>query len=200
MAAVDLFLEIDGITGDSVDATHRGAIDAVAFSWSEYATQASGGGGGGFGFGKVNIGELQVVMRTSTASPLLLVACASGHRFATAKLTVRRSGGDRRQRDFLVIGLTDVQVSGYRVGANESGDDDTPTDQVSLTFGTILVEVQALDGKGAVGHATKGGWDAIQGVPLPHPVTPRPPDPVGTKAARKPAAARPRAARTTKPA
>ena len=31
--AVDYFLKVDGIPGESVDAKHKGEIDVLAFSW-----------------------------------------------------------------------------------------------------------------------------------------------------------------------
>ena len=164
MAAVDLFLEIDGIAGESADNRHAGAIDALAFSWAEHVQVGSGGGGGG-GVGKVSIGDLQVVMRTSIASPLLFLACASGKHHVTAKLSARRRG-QKAGKDHLVITLHDVLVTSYRVGANESGEDDTPTDQASLGFRRVEFEVSAESPKGGAGKVVKTGWDVAANKPL----------------------------------
>ena len=35
MAAVDYFLKLDGIEGESADLTHKGEIDVLSFSWAE---------------------------------------------------------------------------------------------------------------------------------------------------------------------
>ena len=164
MAAVDLFLEIDGIAGESTDKAHTGAIDALAFSWAEHLQVGSGSAGGG-GAGKVSIGDLQVVMRTSIASPLLFLACASGKHHVTAKLSARRRG-EKAGKDYLVITLHDVLVTSYRVGANESGEDDTPTDQVSLGFRRVEFEVGAQSPKGGPSKVVKAGWDVGANKPL----------------------------------
>ena len=174
MAAVDLFLEIDGIAGESTDKAHAGAIDALAFSWAEHVQVSSGGGGSGAG--KASIGDLQVVMRTSIASPLLFLSCASSKHHVTAKLSARRRG-KRAGKDFLVITLHDVLVTSYRVGANESGEDDTPTDQVSLGFRRVEFEVSAESPQGGAGKVVKTGWDVAANKPL----TPTAPAATGRK-------------------
>ncbi len=35
MAAVDFFLKIDGIDGESADSKHKGDIDLASWSWGE---------------------------------------------------------------------------------------------------------------------------------------------------------------------
>ena len=54
--AVDMFIKVGTIEGESVDKTHAGKIDVLAWSWgmSQSGTTHQGGGGGA---GKVN-GEL----------------------------------------------------------------------------------------------------------------------------------------------
>ncbi|MGH3042713.1 MAG: Hcp family type VI secretion system effector, partial [Gaiellaceae bacterium] len=75
--AVDYFLKVDGIPGESADSKHKGEIDVLAFSWgvSQSGSPVPGGGGGA---GKADFEDLLVVARTSKASPLLWEACASG--------------------------------------------------------------------------------------------------------------------------
>jgi type VI secretion system secreted protein Hcp len=45
MVAVDYFLKIDGIPGESKDAKHKGEIDVEAWSWGETASVPIGPGG-----------------------------------------------------------------------------------------------------------------------------------------------------------
>ncbi len=157
MAAVDLFLKLDGITGESADARHPGEIEVLAFSWAEHQSVPAGGSGGG-GAGKVQIGELHVVMRTSKASPPLMLACAKGSHIKTAVLSSRRHG-NAGQKDFLVIKLSDVSVTSYRIGATESGEDDLPTDQVSLAFGKIEYGYHPQKPDGSLAPAITATWD-----------------------------------------
>jgi type VI secretion system secreted protein Hcp len=49
MAAVDYFLRIDGIEGESADAKHKGEIDVLSWSWGASNTGSGAGAGGGVG-------------------------------------------------------------------------------------------------------------------------------------------------------
>src|SRR5436190_1992222 len=109
MAAAVYFLKLDGIAGESVDAKHKGEIELEAFSWGE--TQAVAASGGGGGAGKVRMQDLNVAMKLNRASPLLLLACATGQHLKAAVLSARRPGKD--PFEFLVLRLNDVVVSAY---------------------------------------------------------------------------------------
>ena len=58
--AFDAFLKLDGIPGDSTDATHKGEIDVMSFSWGESQPIATHGAGGGGGAGKVSFQDLHI--------------------------------------------------------------------------------------------------------------------------------------------
>jgi type VI secretion system secreted protein Hcp len=151
--AIDYFLRIDGIPGESPDAKHKGEIPVASFSWGETQSAPVGGGGGG-GAGKVEMGPLHVTTHTSKASPPLLLACASGQHLKSAVLTARKAG--KAQLEFLTFALSDVLVTGYAVGATTA---EAPTDSISLAFGQIQVEYREQAADGSIGSVTKAGWD-----------------------------------------
>jgi type VI secretion system secreted protein Hcp len=68
MAAVDYFLKLDGIEGESKDDKHKNEIDVESWSWGETQTGASGFGGGG-GAGKVSMQDFHFTMKMNKASP-----------------------------------------------------------------------------------------------------------------------------------
>jgi type VI secretion system secreted protein Hcp len=158
MAESDYFLKIDGVSGESVDARHKGEIELEAFSWGE---MSSGGhaGPGGAGAGKVAIHDLQFVMRFNKASPALLLACANGKHLKSAVLTARKAG--KGQQEYLIYKLTDVIVSSYETGgsAHETAG---PTDQVSLGFARIEIEYRPQKADGSLDAPVKAGWDVIK--------------------------------------
>ena len=53
MAAVDYFLKIDGIDGESMDSTFAKNIDVQSWSWGETNSGSMSSGTGGGGVGKV---------------------------------------------------------------------------------------------------------------------------------------------------
>ena len=154
MAAVDLFLKIDGIQGESKDAKHANEIDVDAFSWGETNVVSHAGGGGG-GAGKVAMQDFHITKHLDKASPVLFLACASGKHFPKAILSARKAG--QGQQDYLVITLSDVVVSGYQVGGAESGE--AGVDQTSLAFSRIVFEYRPQKPDGSLAPAVKAGWD-----------------------------------------
>ena len=154
MAAVDYFLKIDGIQGESRDAKHKGEIDLESFSWGETAGAAAPGSGGGGGAGKVHMDDLHVVMKLNKASPLLFLACSTGQHLKQAILTARKAG--KGQLEFLVFKFTDLLVSSYHTSGST---DVEPTDQVAFNFGRIEVEYRPPNPDGSLSTAVKAGWD-----------------------------------------
>ena len=154
--AVDYFLQIAGVEGESTDAKHKGWIDVDSWSWGETRPTAPAAGGGGGGGGKVQVQDLHFVSRVSKASPKLFLACASGQHFKDAKLVGRKAG--KSQQEFLTWTFTDLLVTGYQTGGTEGGEV-LPSDQVSLSFAKLKVEYRTQKADGSLDAPVSGGWD-----------------------------------------
>jgi len=157
--AVDYFLKIDGIPGESADSKHKDEIDVETWSWGE-ANPVPHGGGSGAGAGRVEIQDFNFTARFSKASPNLMLACASGKHFKDAVLRARRGAG-KSQADFLTFSLSDVLVSSYQTAGAEAGDV-APVDSVSLNFSKIQIEYKEQKPDGSLGGSIKAGWDVKQ--------------------------------------
>ena len=133
--AVDYFLKLDGIAGESTDSKHKGEIELSSWSWGETNAGASSAGAGG---GKVAIQDFNFTFKTNLASPNLMLACASGQHIVKATLTCRKAGGT--QEEYLVINLQDCLVSSFSPGGTANGSpkvDDRPVESMSLNFTKI---------------------------------------------------------------
>jgi type VI secretion system secreted protein Hcp len=155
--AVDYFLKIDGVPGESPDAKHKGEIQLESFSWGEASPGGAASGGGG-GAGKVQMQDLVFSMAVSKASPKLMLACATGKHHKEAVLTVRKAG--KTQQEFLVFKFKDVVVTSYQIGGSELGD--APMDQAALGFSTIQMEYKPQKADGSLDAPVKAGWDLKQ--------------------------------------
>jgi type VI secretion system secreted protein Hcp len=154
--AIDYFLKIDGIPGESLDSKHKDEIDVQAWSWGEAnPAPPSAPGGGGGGAGKVQMQDFNFTANTSKASPNLMLACASGKHFKSAVLTARKAG--KAQAEFLTFSLSDILVSTYQIGGSEG--DVVPMDSFSLNFSKIQVEYKQQKADGSLGASIKAGWD-----------------------------------------
>jgi type VI secretion system secreted protein Hcp len=160
VAAVDYFLKIDGIPGESRDSQHKGEIELESFSWGATSSGACEGGGGA---GMVQIQDFHFVKRLDKASPKLFLACAAGQHVKTAVVTGRHAG--RQSQDFLVYRLSGVQVSSYQIGAlsHAAGE---PSDQISLNFGRVEIEYRPQKPDGTLDSPITVGWDVEAGKKL----------------------------------
>ncbi len=153
--AVDMFLKISEIPGESPDSKHKDEIDILSFSWgvSNFSSDAAGGAGSG----KSDFQDFSFALPVSKASPKLFLACASGQHLAEATLSVRKAGSF--EGDYLVYKLSDCLVSSYQEGGSSA---DGPVDAFSLNFAKIEVSYKQQDSKGSLGTATTAGWDLKQ--------------------------------------
>lgn len=108
MAAIDYFLKIDGIKGESQDKSHKDEIDVISFSWG-MAQQGTASKGGGMGAGKVSVTDIKIRKEVDAASPKLFDACFTGKHIPTAQITCRKAGGSAIE--YWTIKLTDLLIS-----------------------------------------------------------------------------------------
>jgi len=155
MAAVDYFLKIDGIKGESKDSKHADEIDVESWSWGESQSGAHAAGGGG-GAGEGSMQDFPFVMKMNKASPLLFLQCASGKHIPKAVLTCRKAGD--KQQEFLTVTMSDLLVSSYQTGGSSSSDI-IPTDQISMNFAKIEFAYGEQKADGSLAAADKKGFD-----------------------------------------
>ena len=96
--AVDTFLKLGDIKGESKDSKHGGEIDVLSWSWgvSQTGTMSYGGGGGA---GKANFQDLNFMHNVDKASPILMLKCATGEHIKEATLVSRKAG--KTQQEYL---------------------------------------------------------------------------------------------------
>lgn len=164
--AVDYFLKIEGIEGESEDDKHKGEIELNSFNWSEMQSGSFAQGGGG-GAGKVQMKDLEFMCPVSKASPKLMLACATGQHISQATLTCRKAGGG--QQEFYKILMSDVLVSSYHTasdgpigtdGASLAGyATSVPVDHIGLNFGKIQLEYRPQKADGSLDNPVKAGYN-----------------------------------------
>lgn len=145
--AVDMFLDLGKIAGESIDKTHAGKIDILSWSWgmSQSGTfhMATGGGAG-----KANVGDITITKYVDKASCALMNCVCLGEHIPKAKLIVRKAGGTKPLEYFLLT-MEKCLVTSYSTGG-ASGGDDRITENFSLNFAKFSIEylTQKEDGTG----------------------------------------------------
>ena len=152
--ATDFLLELDGIKGESSDSKLKDTIELESFSWgvSNAGSHSSGGGGGA---GKATFQDLHFTTHVGKASPLLMLACATGQHIKKAVLHVRKQGGT--QEVYLKVELGGLLVSSYQSGGHSGSG--VPTDQFALNFTKITFEYKPQKEDGTLDAAVSAGYD-----------------------------------------
>jgi type VI secretion system secreted protein Hcp len=143
--AVDMFIKLTDIEGESQDGAHEKEIDVLAWSWgmTQSGTTHMGGGGGS---GKVNVSDLSFTKYVDASSANLMLFCCNGKHVAEGLLTIRKAGED--PVEYLKIKMEDVIISSVSTGG--SGGMDRLTENVTLNFSKVEVVYtpQAAAGSG----------------------------------------------------
>lgn len=159
--AMDQFIKIGDLAGESQDKAHKGEIDVLAWSWglSQSGTTHMGSGGGG---GKVSVQDMSITKWIDKSSPDLMLACCNGKHYPEAKLVVRKAG--EKPLEYLIVTLKDVMVTAVSTGG--SGGEDRLTENVTLNFSQVLVDYTEQTVTGGEGAKPKMGWDIAENVKL----------------------------------
>ncbi|HXM45621.1 MAG TPA: type VI secretion system tube protein Hcp [Bryobacteraceae bacterium] len=158
MAAVDYFLKLDGIDGESQDSKHKNEIEVLSYKFGS-AQQGGSAYGSGAGSGKVQMEDFHFTMRVNKASPKLFLYHAGGQPITTAVLTCRKAGKD--QQEFLKWTFSNVLVSSFHTGGSD-GNSLVPVDEITLNFTSVVMEYKEQKADGTLGGAIKTGWDLKQ--------------------------------------
>jgi type VI secretion system secreted protein Hcp len=157
--AVDMFIKIGDVKGESVDSTHADEIDVLAWSWgmSQSGTTHQGGGGGA---GKVNVQDLSFTKYVDKSSPNLILACCDGTHYPETLLTVRKAG--KTPLEYLKITMKEVLIGSVSTGG--SGGEDRLTENVTLNFAEFKVEYTPQKPDGSPDASSPVAWKIAENV------------------------------------
>ena len=143
MAAVDMFIKIGNIVGESQDKDHKNEVDVLAWSWG--ASRGSAQTKKGL-LPAACIQDLNFTKYIDSATPEIILNAVTGGVVPTARLTVRKAGVTNIE--YLKLQMTNVSVSSYSTGG--SGGEDRLTENVTLHFDTMIgvYRRQLVDGAG----------------------------------------------------
>lgn len=152
--AVDMFIDIKDIPGESKDDKHKDQIDVLAWSWGMSQSGSFHVGGGG-GAGKVNVNDLSFTKYVDISSPVLMLDCANGEHIPEATLYVRKAG--KTPLEYIVIKMEKIIVSSISTGG--SGGEDRLTESVSLNFAKAEFKYVQQSDTGGEDKSKTFKWD-----------------------------------------
>jgi len=153
--AGNLFLQIQGVTGECTESAHTGWIDVETYSEGLQSSGTSSYGGGA-GLGTVSYNDVTVTCHLEKAIPNLMAACADHKHYGQAKIHATKMGGNGSSWTYLEITMSDVVVTGVHFAGVVNT---IPTVQVSLNFTKIKTEYWEQTSSGGKGSSTNAEWD-----------------------------------------
>jgi len=177
--ASDIFLQIDGIKGESTDSEHKDWIELLSYSSkvvppppppvtatakAEPVKQPSPTSG------VSQHGEIVVTKQVDKASPKLNEMVSSGKHIKKVTLELMRASGGSRvkymtvEMNQVLISSVSPQVSPHDKTAGGKAGTDLPTETVSFNYGTIKwTYAQQKRADGSKGGNVVGGWNLEKG-------------------------------------
>jgi type VI secretion system secreted protein Hcp len=150
-AAVDMFLDITGIPGESTDPIHTNQVDVLAWSWGMYNSGTTRSAVAG----KSTFQYLNLTKYVDKASPLLMLHCANGGPISKVTLYVRKAGVI--PIEYIKLQLTNVLVSSVSTGG--SGGEDKLTENISLNFAKLQLDYIPTKPDGSADTPFSFRWD-----------------------------------------
>lgn len=155
--AIDAYLQIDGIKGESQDSGHRGWIEVTSAQWGvlqpRSATASTGGGHTAERCEHQNIALTKLV---DLSSPLFMQICSAGKTLPKAKLEFMRADSDGKPVKYYEVELENVLIGSVTQAVHEGG---LMHDQIGLKFSKVKWKYTQQKISGGSGGNTTGGWD-----------------------------------------
>ncbi len=131
--AGDVFLQINGIPGESTDDKHKEWIEVL--SYSSGVSQSGAGNrstGGAATGGRCDHHDFSITKTLDKATPTLNAYCSSGNHIDKITLELCRATGDKQP--YMIYKLVDTIISSVVIGGGSSG---IPTESVTFNYGAI---------------------------------------------------------------
>jgi type VI secretion system secreted protein Hcp len=153
-AASDMFLQITGIDGESIDTDHRAWIDVLSFSMG-----MSQPWDGSVGIGQIIMEDIVLVKQVDKATPKLMEKCAKGEHIPSVILEVSNVG--ETKHTYYKYELKNVIVSSFY----SKGDitEKIPTETFTLHFEWFKVTYSEIDNTGNLMGNVEFTWDTVLG-------------------------------------
>ena len=155
--AIDVYLQIEGIKGESTDAAHSGWIECTSAQWGvTQPKSATASTAGGHTAERCDLRSISVTKLADLASPILMQNCASGRTLPKARIEFMRADGQGERIRYYEVELENVLIGSVHQSVHEG---DILQDSVSLKFSKVRWRYTQQRVLGGAGGNTSGGWD-----------------------------------------
>ncbi|HAV35883.1 MAG TPA: type VI secretion system tube protein Hcp [Massilia sp.] len=155
--AIDVYLQIDGIKGESADDKRKDWIECLSVHWGVVQPRnSSSSSAGGHTTERAELTDIQIAKLADLSSPILMQTCAVGKTIPKAKLEFMRADGQGERVKYFEIELENILI-GHVAPGIESGE--ILNERVGLKFSKVKWKYTQQKVFGGTGGSTAGGWD-----------------------------------------
>ena len=154
--AIDAYLQIDGIKGESADSAHRDWIEMASVHMGVAQPRSSTvSTSGGHTSGHSEHRTLTFSKLVDLASPILMQHCSTGKTIPKAKLEFMRADGDGKPVKYYMVELENIMLAHMDQSMGDGG----LHDEIGLCFSKVKWTYTQQKIGGGAGGSTAGGWD-----------------------------------------
>lgn len=158
--ALDAFLKISTIDGESTKKGFEKQIELESFSWAVHQTATTHSGTSGGSAGKAVVNDISFSKKVDKTSPTLLQNVLIGTHYKEIILTLRKVTGGK-QLPFLIFTMNDCILSSYSTGGSHHSEE--LSENMSINFARIKMEYQVQKADGTPDGKTTASWDITTG-------------------------------------
>ncbi len=156
--AIEYFLKLDGLPGESLSSKHPNEIEVESWSWG--ASNPTSITGSGLSAGKVSISDMSFTKPVDKSSAKLMDLCCSGKHIASAILTCSKSTGDKNPADYITIKMEEVHIAAVQCSGSRGSD--IGYESVSLAFAKFEYDYKIQDKDGTLKAAGTAKYDVTK--------------------------------------
>jgi type VI secretion system secreted protein Hcp len=154
----NIFVEIDGIKGETTSAQGKDMIELLSFSHGVSQPLVHSQSGQSRASGRSDHQDVTFSKYLEISSPTLNLKCCSGADIKFMKFHFWRADSDANPIKYLSYELTDCIITSIGIGA---GGGSQPVETVTVNYGTIkwIYAKQGADAPGGSKGKAQAGWD-----------------------------------------
>jgi type VI secretion system secreted protein Hcp len=155
--AIDVYLQIDGIKGESTDDRHKDWIECLSVQFGvSQPRSATASTGGGHTAERCEHQDIALSKLADLSTPILLQTCSAGKTIPKAKFEFMRADGKGERIKYFEIELENVLIGAVNPTVTEGA---ILHENVGLKFSKIKWKYTQQKVSGGAGGNTAGGWD-----------------------------------------
>lgn len=155
--AIDVYLQIEGIKGESNDDKHKDWIECLSVAWDMHQPRsATASTAGGHTAERVEHGDIAIHKLADLSSPILMQTCSTGRTIPKAKIEFMRADGQGTRVKYFEVLMENVLIGSVSPSVHEGS---VLGELISLKYAKVKWTYTQQKVSGGAGGSTVGGWD-----------------------------------------